>query len=94
MCAYLSACECMSLSLCVKYPYSSLIWFMRVLCVLTSLRSRQLTGGVNIDTLLICFCLDKWPPKNENGCARCECRSSLNGTYLSVWRKWKVCLGE
>ncbi len=89
-----TACERTSLSLCVKDPYSFLIRFMRVLCVLTSLQSRQLTGGVNTDTLLIYFRLDKWPPKVENGCARHGCCSFLNGTYLSIWRKWKVCQGE
>lgn len=79
MCAYLPACECMPLPLCVKHPYSSFIRFTRVLCVLTSLQARQLTGGVNIDTLLIYFCLDKWPPKA--GKWMCETQVLL----LSEW---------
>lgn len=58
--------------------------FTRVLRVLTSFQLIQLTDGGNIDALIIYFCLDKWPAQTENGCVRCGCRSSLNGTYLSI----------
>lgn len=51
---------------CVWHPYSSFIIGSQELCVLTSLPSRRMTGRVNIDTLLIYFSLNKWPPKAEN----------------------------